>query len=88
MDLADGRAVQALASLLTEAGVAAALPDDPLAADARELGSEVGELLLAIVDTAQRLGVDAEQALRSRALELREDIVAAEGVPDPQVGNR
>ena len=32
---------------------------------------EVGELLFAVANLAQRLGVDAEQALRDRALSLR-----------------
>ena len=43
----------------------------------------MGELLFAVANLAQRLGVDAEQALRDRALALRADILAAEGVPEP-----
>ena len=48
----------------------------------------MGELLFAVANLAQRLGVDAEQALRARALALRADILAAEGVPDQDIGNR
>ena len=48
----------------------------------------LGELLFAVANLAQRLGVDAEQALRDRALSLRADILAAEGVPEAEVGNR
>jgi NTP pyrophosphatase (non-canonical NTP hydrolase) len=48
----------------------------------------LGELLFAVANLAQRLGVDAEQALRERALSLRADILAAEGVPEDQVGSR
>ena len=33
------------------------------------------------------LGVDAEQALRDRALSLRSDILVAEGVPEAEVGS-
>jgi hypothetical protein len=48
----------------------------------------VGELLFVIADLAQRLGVDAEQALRARVLDLRDAIVATEGVPEPETDNR
>ena len=41
----------------------------------------------AVATLAQRVGVDPEQALRERALSLRADILAAEGVPDPEMGN-
>ncbi len=50
--------------------------------------AELGALLFAVANLAQRLGVDAEQALRDRALSLRADILEAEGVPEDQVGNR
>ena len=62
-------------------------PDDPLARDA---GIErlVGALLFAMVNLAQRVGVDAEQALRERALVLRDDILRAEGVPEVPEVNR
>jgi tetrapyrrole methylase family protein/MazG family protein len=63
-------------------------PDDPLSRDTADLHRSLGELLFAVANLAQRLGVDAEQALRDRALSLRADIRAAEGVPEPQVGNR
>ena len=45
-------------------------------------------VLRAVANLAQRLGVDAEQALRDRALSLRADILEAEGVPEDRVGNR
>jgi uncharacterized protein YabN with tetrapyrrole methylase and pyrophosphatase domain len=59
-----------------------------VAGQADELNMQVGELLFAVANLAQRLGVDAEQALRDRALVLRADILAAEGVPDQEIGNR
>ena len=59
--------------------------DDPLAGDGRRARTrQVGELLFAVADLAQRLGVDAEQALRDRALALRDEILAAEGVPEDE----
>jgi tetrapyrrole methylase family protein / MazG family protein len=57
-------------------------PDDPLSADDPEVERAVGDVLLAVAALAQRVGVDPEQALRSRALALRAEIRAAEGVPD------
>jgi tetrapyrrole methylase family protein / MazG family protein len=63
-------------------------PDDPLAGAGGELQPTVGELLFAVANLAQRLGVDAEQALRDRALSLRAAILDAEGVPEDDVGNR
>ncbi|HTX62668.1 MAG TPA: hypothetical protein VMD28_03465, partial [Acidimicrobiales bacterium] len=63
-------------------------PDDPLAGEGGELEREVGEVLFAVATLAQRVGVDAEQALRARALSLRADIRAAEGVPDQENRNR
>ena len=62
--------------------------DDPLSGDGGELDAQLGELLFVVANMAQRLGVDAEQALRARALSLRADIRAAEGVPEDQVGSR
>ena len=62
--------------------------DDPLSSEADELSGQVGELLFVVANLAQRLGVDAEQALRARALALRAEILAAEGVPDQDIGNR
>jgi tetrapyrrole methylase family protein/MazG family protein len=55
-------------------------PDDPRA-DRSDVDRLVGELLFSVVDLAQRSGLDAEQALRAHALEWRDKIVAAEGVP-------
>jgi uncharacterized protein YabN with tetrapyrrole methylase and pyrophosphatase domain len=62
-------------------------PDDPLRRDER-VERQIGDLLFAIVNLAQRVGVDAEQALRERALLLRDKIRRAEGVPDGPEGNR
>jgi hypothetical protein len=39
----------------------------------------VGDLLFALADLSRRLGIDPEQALRSRALAFRDHIVALEG---------
>jgi tetrapyrrole methylase family protein / MazG family protein len=63
-------------------------PDDPLDSGAGDAARAVGELLFAVATLAQRVGVDAEQALRERALSLRADILAAEGVPDQGMGNQ
>jgi tetrapyrrole methylase family protein / MazG family protein len=71
--------VQALATLAARADTGA---DQPLAEDAAELERAVGELLYFVANVAQRVGVDAEQALRTRALVLRAAIRDAEGVPD------
>jgi tetrapyrrole methylase family protein/MazG family protein len=62
-------------------------PDDPLVRD-ELVERQIGELLFAIVNLTQRVGVDAEQALRERALVLRDDIRRAEGVPNGPEGNR
>jgi tetrapyrrole methylase family protein/MazG family protein len=78
----------ALAALTRRAEGTDPQPDDPLSTDGGDLHRALGELLFAVATLAQRLGVDAEQALRDRALSLRADILTAEGVPEPQVGNR
>jgi tetrapyrrole methylase family protein/MazG family protein len=75
-------------SLAVRAAPAELHPDDPLSHDAEEQWRLVGEVLFVVADLAQRLGVDAEQALRARALALREAIVAAESVPEQERGNR
>ena len=49
--------------------------------DGGDVDRLVGELLFSVADLAQRSGLDAEQALRAHALEWRDSIVAAEGVP-------
>jgi ATP diphosphatase len=87
----DASAVQAalaLAALTRLAEGTDPQADDPLAGDGEDLQTQLGELLFAVANLAQRLGVDAEQALRERALSLRADILAAEGVPEDQVGSR
>ncbi len=78
----------ALAALARRAADTDPGPDDPLSDDAGDVQAELGALLFAVAIVAQRLGVDAEQALRDRALSLRADILEAEGVPEDQVGNR
>lgn len=80
-----GSELTALAQLAARATPHA---DDPLARDARDVERRVGDLLFAVVNLAQRVGVDAEQALRDRALVLRGEIRRAEGVPDATEGNR
>ena len=87
-DATAGETAAALAALTRRAEATDPQPDDPLSTDGGELHRALGELLFAVANLAQRLGVDAEQALRDRALSLRADILAAEGVPEPQVGNR
>jgi tetrapyrrole methylase family protein/MazG family protein len=87
-DERDGRAAQTLAALTARAGQTDPQSDDPLAGEGGDTQAAVGELLYAVANLAQRLGVDAEQALRDRALSLRSDILAAEGVPEAEVGNR
>jgi tetrapyrrole methylase family protein/MazG family protein len=86
----DGDAKEAatdLAALTRLAAGATPHPDDPLVRDER-VERQIGNLLFAIVNLAQRVGVDAERALRERALVLRDDIRRAEGVPDAPEGNR
>jgi tetrapyrrole methylase family protein / MazG family protein len=78
----------ALAALGRQGAAAEPRADDPLAEDAGELGTALGELLYAVATLAQRLGIDAEQVLRSRALRLRAEILQAEGVPDDAEGTR
>ena len=85
---ATGAAAAALEALGRQAAAAAPAADDPLAGQTDGLHEQVGELLFAVANLAQRLGVDAEQALRDRTLALRADILAAEGVPDQGIGNR
>jgi uncharacterized protein YabN with tetrapyrrole methylase and pyrophosphatase domain len=76
-----------LAALARLAENARPHPDDPLVRDER-VERQIGDLLFAIVNIAQSVGVDAEQALRDRALVLRDDIRRAEGVPDGSEGSR
>ncbi len=78
-----GPAVGALDRLAQAAEKADPHPDDPLSSDATGLERAVAECLYVVANLAQRLGIDAEHALRERALHLRDDIVAAEGVPKP-----
>jgi NTP pyrophosphatase (non-canonical NTP hydrolase) len=81
-------AAPGLAALVRRAAESDPQADDPLAGDGAEIQAAIGEILFTVATLAQRLGVDAEQALRDRALTLREDILRAEGVPEDQVGNR
>jgi MazG family protein len=77
-------AADRLRALAAQAATADLHPDDPLAHDAPEVAAAVGDVLFVAADVAQRLGVDAEHALRARALKLRDEIVAAESVPDQE----
>jgi tetrapyrrole methylase family protein/MazG family protein len=52
--------------------------DAPLAPDVTSTEVLVGDLLFDVTDLARRVGVDAEQALRSRALSYRDQIVETE----------
>ncbi len=83
-----GATTSALKALQERAADASPAPDDPLVGETDGLNLQVGEVLFAVANLAQRLGVDAEQALRDRALTLRAEILAAEGVPDQGIGNR
>jgi MazG family protein len=60
-------------------------PDAPLAPDTAAYEALVGEILFAVANLARQLGVDAEHALRSRALVMRDRIVEHEmsAVPEP-----
>ena len=88
-DAASGeQAASALATLGRLARDSDPRADDPLSGETGDVTREVGALLFAVSILAQHLGVDAEQALRERALALRAQILATEGVPDGQVGNR
>ena len=83
-----GLAVEALSRVGVAAAKADPHPDDPLSSDADGLERAVAECLYVVANLAQRLGIDAEHALRERALHLRDDIVAAEGVPKPGRASR
>jgi MazG family protein len=87
-DASGGEALGALATLHRLAEGSDPRPDDPLTTGGADLDATVGDVLFAVANLAQRLGVDAEQALRDRALSLRADILEAEGVPEDQVGSR
>jgi hypothetical protein len=77
-----------LASLTVRTATTELHPDDPLSHEAEEQWLLVGEVLFVVADLAQRLGVDAEQALRARAFALRDEIVASESVPEQERRNR
>jgi uncharacterized protein YabN with tetrapyrrole methylase and pyrophosphatase domain len=83
-----GQIATMLAAVTRRAEGAAPQADDPLAGVGGAIEPALGELLFSVANLAERLGVDAEQALRDRALSLRADILRAEGVPEDQVGNR
>ena len=84
----DAESPEHLLAQATRRAAASLHPDDPLSSDATIQNQLVGELLFAIADLAQRLGVDAEQALRTRVLELRDAVVAIEAVPEQETDNR
>ncbi len=87
-DTSGGAALGALAALTGLAEGSDPGSDDPLTTDGAHIDATVGDLLFAVANLAQRLGVDAEQALRDRALSLRTDILEAEGVPEDHLGSR
>jgi tetrapyrrole methylase family protein / MazG family protein len=66
----------ALIRTVTPAGVDDA--DAPLTLDAPMAERLLGELLFGLANVARQLGIDPEQALRSRALAFRDRIVAGE----------
>lgn len=74
--------VSALARAAASAGEGAR----PVAAGADT--DQVGELLWAVVELAQRLGVDAEEALRSAALRFRDEVRRAERAPRGRLSDR
>ena len=86
-DAAGAHAAAGLTELSELAARVTPHADDPLESETRDAERAVGALLFAAATLAQRVGVDPEQALRERALALRADILAAEGVPDPELGN-
>ncbi len=59
-----------LASLEERASRQEPHPDDPLWSEEDEVVRQVGDVLFAVATLAQRVGVDAEQALREHALSL------------------
>ena len=86
--LSDGSVFADLASLEARAARSEPHPDDPLSSDADEVRRRVGDVLYAVANLAQCLGVDAEEALRDHALSLRAQILSTEGVPDRENRNR
>ncbi len=81
---ASGPPDSTLLGLLERVGRAAATestredPDAPLAKDDAHTAADIGEILFLVADLARRLKIDPEQALRSRSLALRDEIVAHE----------
>ena len=67
---ADGPVLADLAALQERAARQDPHPDDPLSSETDEASRQVGDVLYAVATLAQRVGVDAEQALRDRALVL------------------
>ena len=63
--------------------------DDPLAGDAGDARAGAGRAPLRRGRTWRSVSAwTRNRRLRDRALALRAEILAAEGVPEPQVGNR
>jgi uncharacterized protein YabN with tetrapyrrole methylase and pyrophosphatase domain len=69
---------QQIAALADDLPVVADADAPPTAASAA-IERLVGDLLFGLADLSRRLGIDPEQALRSRALAFRDLIVALEG---------
>ena len=70
-DATGEQAAETLGSLTRRAGGGERDATAPRSGDADDAHREVGQLLFTVANLAQRLGVDAEQALRERALSLR-----------------
>jgi tetrapyrrole methylase family protein / MazG family protein len=86
LDPAGAGDVRAALESLLDAAPSDRHPDAPRAAGST-LDRLVGELLFSVADLAQRSGIDAEQALRAYALTWRDEVVAAEGVPEALESN-
>jgi tetrapyrrole methylase family protein / MazG family protein len=78
----------ALSVLEDKAASRAPHPDDPLSSEEDDGIRQIGDVLMTVAVVAQTLGIDPEHALRDRALALRAQIRAAEGVPDGENRNR
>jgi tetrapyrrole methylase family protein / MazG family protein len=86
LDPADAGDARAALEAVLHAAPSERHPDHPRA-EGSAIDHVVGELLFSVADLAQRAGIDAEQALRAYALRWRDEIMAAEGVPEGAEGS-
>jgi uncharacterized protein YabN with tetrapyrrole methylase and pyrophosphatase domain len=86
LDPGGARDVLAALEALLDAAPSDRHPDHPRAEES-EIDRRVGELLFSVADLAQRSGIDAEQALRAYAFTWRDEIMAAEGLPEETEGS-